>query len=93
MRIAVATAVACLTTLGLATAQDVHAAIKRHITIPAQGSGPALRQLAKDRDVQLVYRSEVVGDRQTSGAVGELTFEEALTKLLAGTGLDVPVSG
>lgn len=87
MRIAVATAVACLTTLGLATAQDVHAAIKRHITIPAQGLGPALRQLAKDRDVQLVYRSEVVGDRQTSGAVGELTFEEALTKLLAGTGL------
>lgn len=87
MRIAVATAVACLTTFGLSAAQDVQAAVKKQTTIPAQGLGPALRQLAKERDVQLVYRSEVVGSRQTGGATGELTFEEALRSLLEGTGL------
>lgn len=87
MRIAVAAAVACLTTFGLSVAQDVQAAVKKQTTIRAQGLGPALQQLARDRDVQLVYRSELVGSRQTSGAAGELTFEEALTRLLEGTGL------
>ncbi len=86
-RFAVATAVACLATFGLAVAQNVHATVKKQTTILAQGLGPALQQLARDRDVQLVYRSELVGSRQTSGAVGELTFEEALRRLLEGTGL------
>ena len=75
MRITVATAVACLTTFGLSMAQNVEAAVKKQTTIPAQGLGPALQQLAKDRNVQMVYRSEIVGARQTSGASGELTFE------------------
>src|SRR5262245_37407863 len=87
MRITVATAVACLLGVGISTAHDAQAAIKRETTIPAQGLGPALRQLAAERDVQLVYRSEIVGNHQTSGAVGDLTFDEALTKLLKGTGL------
>jgi iron complex outermembrane recepter protein len=51
------------------------------------GTGAALQLFAKDRSVQLVYRSDLVGDRHTSGAAGELTVEEALTKLLSGTGL------
>lgn len=87
MRIAVATAVACLTVVGLSAADEVQAAIRKHTTIPAQGLGPALQQLANERNVQLVYRSEVVGNRQTGGASGELTFEEALLDLLDGTGL------
>lgn len=86
MRVALATAVACLTTFALA-AQEIQAEVKKPTMIPAQGLGPALQRLAKDRDVQLVYRSELVGSRQTSGAMGELTFEEALSRLLEGTGL------
>jgi hypothetical protein len=34
-----------------------------------------------------VYRSELVGQRFTSGVDGNLTFDEALTKLLNGSGL------
>jgi hypothetical protein len=49
--------------------------------------GPALQTLARERDVQVVYRSELVGEHRTSGATGNLTFEEALTQLLSGTGL------
>lgn len=87
MRMTVATAVACLLGVGISTAHDAQAAIKQDTTIPAQALGAALKQLASQRDIQLVYRSEVVGERQTSGAVGELTFDEALAKLLRGTGL------
>src|SRR5262245_43489457 len=54
MRISVAVAVSCLSAMGISTAQDVHAAIRKETTIPAQGLGPALRQLAAERDVQLV---------------------------------------
>jgi iron complex outermembrane recepter protein len=87
MRLSVAFAVTCLAMAGLTTANEASAAIRRPTAIIGQGLGPALQQLAKERDVQLVYRSEVVGERQTRGASGELTFEEALTKLLEGTGL------
>src|SRR5262249_10823755 len=47
-----------------------------------------LRSLAKDRGFQLVYLSDSVETRHTGGAVGEFTVDEALKKLLSGTGLD-----
>ena len=87
MRITLAAAVACFFLVAVTTAKDAQAAMRRQTNIPAQGLAPALRTLAKDRDVQLVYRTELVGDHQTSGAAGDLTFEEALTQLLSGTGL------
>jgi len=87
MRYAVLAAVACLMTVGLSTADEVQAAIRKQTEIPAQDLAAALRQLAVAHNVQLVYRSELVSNRQTSGAVGELTLEETLTKLLAGTGI------
>lgn len=37
--------------------------------------------------MQVVYRSDLVDDRQTAGATGDLTIEETLTQLLSGTGL------
>src|ERR1700757_1037802 len=87
MRITLAVAVACFSLVAITTGKDAEAAMRRQTNIAAQGLAPALRILAKERDVQLVYRSELVGDRQTSGAAGDLTFEEALTQLLSGTGL------
>jgi len=87
MRMSLAIAVACISMIGLSAAGEASASVKRHTAITTQGLGPALQQLARERNVQFVYRSEVVGDRQTGGASGELTFEEALNKLLEGTGL------
>jgi iron complex outermembrane recepter protein len=87
MRVTMAAALVCLSTVGVATTHDARAAIRKDTTIAAQSLGSALQQLAREREIQFVYRSELVGQRQTSGAVGELTFEEALTELLRGTGL------
>jgi len=86
MRLAVVAAV-CLSMVGLAVAADARASMKMQTDIPAQGLGPALRTLAKDRGFQIVFRTEVVGDARTHGATGDLTTPEALTKLLEGTSL------
>jgi hypothetical protein len=77
----------CLSIVGLSGAAQAQAAAKKQTAIPAQGLGPALQGLARERDFQLVYVSEEVDALLTQGAVGELTSEEALEKLLAGTGL------
>jgi iron complex outermembrane receptor protein len=87
MRITVAVAVACFSIVAATTGKDAEATMRIPTNIAAQGLAPALRTLAKERDVQMVYRAELVGDHQTSGAAGDLTFEEALTQLLNGTGL------
>src|SRR5581483_2421636 len=70
-----------------ATSAQVHASIRQHTDIPAQNLDEALRALSADRGLQLVYLSESVQSLQTEGAVGELTVDEALTKLLSGSGL------
>jgi outer membrane receptor protein involved in Fe transport len=87
VRIAVASAVACLCVAGFSVASDVKASIKMPTDISAQGLGPALRTLAKNRDFQIVYRSELVSNLRTAGASGNLTSTEALTQLLEGTDL------
>jgi len=87
MRLTLAVAVACLTLGGLAAAGDATAAIRKQIDIPAEGLAPALSVLAKDRNFQIVYVTEEIANVRTEGAVGEFTTEEALEKLLTGTGL------
>ena len=87
MRLGVAVAVVSLSIIGLAVADDVRASVRRPTNIPAQGLGPALQALAKDRNFQVVYVSEEVANVRTQGAVGEFTSEEALRQLLRGTRL------
>jgi len=87
MRLSVIAAVVCLSIVGISTGQNAEAAMRRPTHIPAQRLGSALQMLAKERNVQVVYRSELVRDQRTSGAAGDLTFDEALTQLLSGTGL------
>lgn len=82
-----AIAAACLALVGMAIASDADAAIRRTTAIPAQGLAPALETLASERGFQILYVTSVVRDLRTDGAVGELTLDEALTSLLAGTGL------
>jgi outer membrane receptor protein involved in Fe transport len=73
--------------IGFSTANDASASIRKETNIPAGGLGPALRTLAKDYHFHIVYVTEEVGSTRTQGAVGDFTAEEALKKLLTGTGL------
>jgi iron complex outermembrane receptor protein len=61
--------------------------MRKETNIPAGGLGRALRTLSKDHHFQIVYVTEEVGNARTQGVVGNLTAEEALDKLLTGTGL------
>jgi len=88
MRLSVEVTVLSLSIVGISAAQHADAAMTRKPTnIPAQPLGAALEVLAKERDLQVIYRSDLVGGLQTAGAVGVFTPEQALGKLLAGTGL------
>jgi iron complex outermembrane receptor protein len=86
MRVSVALALCCLCTLSFA-ADPAHASIRKTTDIPAEELGSALQTLAKDYDFQVLYRTEIVKDLRTQGAVGTLTSDEALGKVLKGTGL------
>ena len=72
-------------TLSLAT--EAEAAIRKPTHIPAQPLRAALQILSREREFQVVFRTDVVGNLQTAGATGDLTRDEALTELLSGTGL------
>ena len=87
MRTAVLASAICISIVGLSAAGEAGAVMRKHTSIAAQGLGPALQMFAEDRELQVVYRTEVIGDLRTAGAIGELTPDEALTQLLTGTGL------
>lgn len=84
MRLCVAAAVVYMSIVTVAVADD---SLKQTTNIAAQDLAPALQALAKARNFQIIYVSEEISGRSTQGAVGELTPQEALARLLAGTGL------
>lgn len=86
MRTTISAAV-CLALASVAIADNADAAIRKHTSISAQSLEPALREFAKERDLQLIFVAEDLHGRNTKGAVGELTHTEALNELLNGTGL------
>jgi len=78
----------CLAITGRATAQQTTPEIVRKATqIAPQPLGPALKQFAQDRKLQVLYFSDTVRNVRTEGASGELSADEALSRLLNGTGL------
>jgi iron complex outermembrane receptor protein len=87
MRIAVVAAAMCLSIVSLSMADSANASIRKQTQIPAQGLGPALKQLAQSRGLQVLYLSSTVRDLRTRGARGDITAEEAFDQLLTGTGL------
>lgn len=87
MRAALAMAIACFSLGAIGAADEARAAIKKQTNIPAQNLSTALQTLARDRNLQVVFVSEEVNSLHTAGAIGELTADEALTKLLNGTEL------
>jgi len=86
MRLSVLVTALCISVIGLAVADDVRASIQRPVNIPAEGLGPALQTLAKQRGFQVIYVTEELAGLRTQGVVGELTSEQALRMLLLGTG-------
>lgn len=87
MRLSVIAACLSCCLIGFSAADDAHASIAKETNIPAEGLGPALNTLAKDRNFQIVYVTEEIAHVRTGGAVGEFTTDEALKQLLTGTGL------
>jgi iron complex outermembrane receptor protein len=88
MRIAVVASCVSLVLAGASFAGGAIAATERVQTrIPPEALGPALETLAQTRDMQVLYFSTTVEGMRTAGATGALTADEALTRLLTGTGL------
>lgn len=88
MRVSAATATLSAGLIGLSIGADGQAATDRmQANIPPESLGPALRSLAQALDFQVVYASKDVTSRRTRGATGEFTPDEALQKVLAGTGM------
>jgi iron complex outermembrane receptor protein len=77
----------CLAITGHAIASDPTESVRKPTHIPAQALGPALKQFAQDRQLQVLYFSDAVRNVQTGGASGDLSADEALAQLLTGTGL------
>ena len=72
---------------GRVTAQESTDSARKPTHIVAQSLGPALKQFAQDRNLQVLYFSDTVRDLRTDGASGEFSADEALSRLLTGTGL------
>ncbi len=51
-----------LSIIGVSAGQEASAAARRPTNIAAQQLAPALPIFARERDVQVVYRSELVGE-------------------------------
>jgi len=81
------TAAICSSTAGLSLADGANASIREPTHIVAQDLGPALKQLAQSRGLQVLYFSNTVRQVRTNGANGDMTANEALEQLLSGTGL------
>ena len=87
MRLAAIAAVVSHSVVGVAGADNAGASVRKLTHIAAQDLGPALKQLAQSRSLQVLYLSTTVRDVQTRGANGEITANEAFDQLLDGTGL------
>lgn len=61
--------------------------------LPAQDLNQALLKFAQSANVQLFYDNGLVEGRRSSELRGRYTARQALTKLLAGTGLSYSISG
>ncbi|WP_342249180.1 TonB-dependent siderophore receptor [Sphingomonas sp. OTU376] len=86
-----ALAVALAASVSPACAQDraTRPAVQdtREFHIAAQPLDQALKEFARAADVQLAYSAELVAGRSSPGVDGSFTVQEALARLLAGTGL------
>nr|WP_255692388.1 TonB-dependent receptor [Luteimonas sp. XNQY3] len=86
MAVAIATSLPAYT----ASAQAPQAATEaaRQFDIPAGPLGAALDRFSTQSGLQVAYQRELVASRQAPALSGQLTWREALGRLLAGSGLE-----
>lgn len=65
----------------------------RHYTIPAQPLSGALIQFGQQSGLQVTTNSSLVKGKQATAVTGDLSAEQALNQLLAGTGLSYQFNG
>jgi iron complex outermembrane recepter protein len=88
MRATVIAAAVGAALIGVSAGADAQSATSRvHTHIPPEALGPALRSLAQEFGLQIVYPSKDIASLRTPGVTGSFTLEEALAHALAGTGL------
>lgn len=80
-----ATSVLALTIAGAAAAEE---AAKHNVDIEAQKLASALLEFSEQSDVLVAFPPELVNGRQAPAVKGDLTTEDALGKLLQGSGLN-----
>lgn len=68
-------------------AQETAPAGVRRYDIPAQPLAAAARQFGRVSGLQVVFRSRVADDLRSAAVIGEFDADEALQRLLSGTGL------
>lgn len=74
-------------------AAHAQAGMQVRIDIPAQSLNRALLQLGQQTDIQLYYLPETVQGLNAPAVSGTMTPDQALQKLLAGTGIEFRTSG
>ncbi len=87
MRTAIAASSVCLSLSGLSEAADTEPPNTKETHIPAEDLSTALLALGEDRHVEMIFVAEDVNGVRTRGASGNFTLEEALDRILSGTGL------
>lgn len=63
-------------------------AARKRFDIASQPAAAALNELARQADITLIFSYDLVAGARTRPLEGKYTVDEALTRLLAGTGLD-----
>ena len=76
-----------------AEASTPQAGAERNYDIAAGPLGPVLNQIANQNDLTLVYDSTLVQGLETQGLSGSYSRDEALARVLKGSGLEYKVSG
>jgi len=87
MRAVIAATAVCSSAIGVSKADDTQPASRKETHIPAEELGFALLTIGNDRDLDVIFVAEDVRGVRTGGVDGTLTLDEALGKILAGTGL------
>lgn len=63
------------------------------LNIPAQPLGQALNELARQANLQMTFAAGLVAGKQAPAVSGSLTVQQALQRLLTGSGLTASVEG
>jgi len=84
----------CLTAGTALTFADVEAkAITYDLNIPAEDLTSALQSFALASHHKLLYKTELTAGKSSGGLRGQFTAEQAVARLLAGTGLTFEITG